>query len=332
MNDAIDQVSQARQWALFYRDCGYQPLPSKADRKQPALSTFAEYFEIPLPATMFTNWHAPNIQLVTGQPWRLCVIDCDGARAHDIWQSLCADHAHQAHTWTVRTGRGGWHYYYTLPPDLDNCRSRRIWGLWDPYLGPRHQGGWSSNNEIRLLGDRSLVVAPPSVHVETEVVYGFVEESGPTELPMPMPAPAWLLELPAQERPRTAPPPPARPPRTWTSAPTGPLPDRYAVLDAIGPNKHLVAQQYGLRLAARGPNPEGWVACHAFDREDRDPSCSIHHEYGIYYDFFSGEKLSFFDLLAALAPGMRDWRDALSQLGAVQGVHPRPRREFHQAT
>ncbi len=332
MNQATDQVTEARQWAHFYRECGYQPLPSKADRKQPALSTFAEYFEVPLPATMLANWHAPNIQLVTGSAWRLCVVDCDGDRAHQIWQSLCTDHAHEPHTWTVRTGRGGYHYYYALPDDLEQCKSRRLWGLWDPYLGPKHEGGWSSHNEIRLLGDRTLVVAPPSTHVDTQVVYSFLEESGPKELPRPMPAPAWLLELPAVERPRTAPPLPARPPRTWGQAPPGPYPDRSQVLDAIGPTKHLIAAQYGLRLAARRPNPEGWVPCHAFDRPDEHPSASIHHEWGIYYDFTTNQKLTFFDLLAALAPGMSDWRDAVCQMGAVHGLHPTPRREFPQAT
>jgi hypothetical protein len=108
--------------------------------------------------------------------------------------------------------------------------------------------------------------------------------------------------------------PPAIKPRFVKPDGADPFPERERVLEALGPAKHLVAEQYGLRLAGRQPNPDGWVSCRAFDREDRHPSASINAQTGVYFDFTTCQILSFFDLIAELSAGMLDWRDAVRQL------------------
>lgn len=318
----VDQVARARDWAEFYRDVGFNPLPSAPHEKKPQLSTYAEYYEVPLPQSIYDNWRAPNIQLMTGVRWRLLVVDCDGERAHEVWHSLCIRHDTRPRTWTVHTGGNGWHYYFRLPEGLPRCPSRRIWALFDPLAGPTHNGDWLPDHEIRILGDRALVVAPPSSHVESRLPYWYLEGKGPKDIDLPQDAPAWLLELPPLERPRGPVPPKPRigyHPGAGDDA----APDRDLVLQALGPVKHLIAEQYGLRLASRRPNPDGWVSCHAIDREDSHPSASIHHDSGVYFDFAGPRVMSFFDLLAAIAPGVLDWRDALRHLAADRHIRRR---------
>jgi hypothetical protein len=313
------ESERALQCALHFRKLGYNALPSKARLKAPDLDRYADHWDRPLPDSVYESWKARNVQLMTGVRWRLCVVDCDGEEARAVWAAMCREHGHEPRTWTVETGGGGLHAYYTLPDRLDACPSRRLWGLWDTYAGRDHRGDWLKHREVRLLGDHALVIAPPSAHVETGRPYRFLDGLGPRRWERPAEAPGWLVRFPAivaprctEDRPAPRVDVPARRP-----ASNGQSFGRRDVLDAIGPRKHEVAARYGLRLAARGPNPKGWVCCHAFDRADRVPSASIHHQTGVYHDQRDDRRLSFFDLLARLAPlDFPDWRAAVNALGA----------------
>jgi hypothetical protein len=61
--------------------------------------------------------------------------------------------------------------------------------------------------------------------------------------------------------------------------------DSAEVLDAVRPYLAELAEELGLRFAAgRDASPEGWRACHAVGRRDRNPSASLNLINGYYYD------------------------------------------------
>jgi hypothetical protein len=327
----------ARREALRYRELGYNPLPSRMDRKGPMLPTYAGYWDTPLPDATFADWATTNIQLMCGVRWRLCVVDCDGEEAHTVWRRMKA-YNRQARgalpTWVARTGGGGWHYYFALPAGLPECPSRRLWGRWDTWAGTAWRkpgtamkGDWMRHEEIRLLGDRSLVIAPPSRHVKTGLAYEFLPGRGPFDYRRPMEAPAWLLAIPAVVNLITRvprPEPRIHRPQGPSSGPTGVSHHRDRVLEAI-PEKDTLAASCGLRFASDRVNANGWRYCFAIDREDNTPSAGFQVERGIYKDMRDGTVLSLFDLAVELG-AYPDWRAACNDLGERYGpAADRPR-------
>jgi hypothetical protein len=91
-------------------------------------------------------------------------------------------------------GGGGTHIYYRLPIHLAFLPGRLIWS-------PDSTAG---HHEVRLLGDRSLVVVPPSRHVKTGREYVWHARHSPDVVELPAEAPTWLLGLPAWAVPRAA--------------------------------------------------------------------------------------------------------------------------------
>lgn len=318
MNPTTEQITRAAQAARFFRDRGYNALPSRADRKGPAMAGFADYWERPLPDEDYDRWSAVNLQVMTGTHWRLCVVDCDGDEAHTTWRRMKKDLSDTLTgpwpTWVSRTGGGGWHYWFGLPEWVDACPSGRLWGVWDTYGGPRHQGDWRPHEEIRLLADRALVVAPPSLHVETGREYRWVQGRGPDDHPCPAIAPDWLLGLPRVSGPSPAWTPPAPPPARSPVRPAGAFKTREEVLLAI-PDKIAVAQRWGLRFASLRANAAGWCSVHAIDREDRSPSASFSPASGVYTELRDGARLSLFDLGVALGR-YSSWEECKQDLAA----------------
>lgn len=254
------------------------------------------------------NWKTTNFQLITGinSPGtrHIIVVDCDGQDAYDRWQSIMSRNGYQPdRIWIARTGGGGWHYYFSIPRNTEGAESRQVWGLWDTeggHPGRESRGGWCKHKEIRILGNKALVVAPPSVHPGTGNRYSFIEGFSPKTTSFPSPAPSWLLDLPAvkvrqgddEYKINTA----AREIRLEVG--------RYgvdlnALVDAI-PHKAAIAKQWGLRITGSQPDENGWIACKAIDREDNKPSSSFNVEKGIYCDHLSGDKLGFIKLGLAL--------------------------------
>lgn len=297
---------------MHYRSLGYNALPSRSDRKAPALDTFAEFWESPLPDSAFRSWNSMNIQVMTGAHWRLAVVDCDGSRARAVWKSMCEESG-WVKTWVSLTGGGGLHTWYTLPSDMSTCRSGRLWGLWNPLGGVHRGGDWELHQEVRLLADGALAVAPPSAHVLTGKPYAFLHGCSPLEIERPAMVPEWLLKtplLPARlEAPRKSEPPPGR--RTYK--PTRGTYGRDEVLDAIE-DKVELARSWGLRLSG-GESPTGWTGCFAADRDERNASAGLHGSDGVYRDCRDGKTVSFFDL-AVLLGVYPDWQTAVADLGS----------------
>lgn len=307
--------------AEAYRKLGYQPLPSKMNIKGPLLATFADYWDKPLPENVYTlaAWKTTNIQLMTGRHWKLCVVDLDGPEAKEVWIAMVKHFGGCPRTWVAATGGGGFHFYFTVPDYLDECPSRRLWGVWDTWAGtnPMKPGGdakgnWQKHKEIRILGDNALVIAPPSVHVESGKSYDWI--TGPEHMLRPAEAPGWLMRMPAILNPACV---EAFTPAAFASngpgKPSGASYRRDDVLAAI-PSKIDVAREWGLRIASGGPNPKGWWTVHAIDRPDATASASFHDLDGVYWESRDGVKLSYFDLAVALN-AFTTWQECRDALG-----------------
>lgn len=150
----------------------------------------------------------------TGAPSRLVVIDIDPRNGGSIDYDLLAA------TYTVLTGDGGWHFYYTHPGDP----------IKSAKLGDRAG--------VDVKADGGYVVAPPSIHPNTKRPYQIV---GSRQVEDMRPALRAAIEVAAKTPPAAlvgtvisggaaAPYPPARAGRTSQELKDGDLvrhPDRY---------------------------------------------------------------------------------------------------------
>jgi hypothetical protein len=178
---------------------------------------------------------------------------------------------------------------------------------------------WSGgpHEEVKFIGDGGLAVVPPSIHPERKTSCEWL--SGPSldgndfpQLPM---IPDWLLLKVLNHRSENTP--------TSPEPKLGPLvrPRRGMVrfrsdevLAALGESKVEIARSYGLRTVGAG---DPYVKCHAVDRRDDNPSCSIDRRTGRYFDWALNDSCSFFDLLSKLDPvTFPDWQAARELMGA----------------
>lgn len=307
------RVAAARKWARHYRSLGYQALPSRPDAKRP-MCRFADWWEGggPDPDRLWDQFPTSNIQLICGRHHRLAVIDLDGPESIAAWSTF----GPVPWTWVSSSGGGGRHVWFTIPGGLAGpLPKRRLWGLWDRESNGG-KGAWEKRKAIEFLGDRSLVMAPPSVHPETGRVYRFHAGCSPREMARPAPIPAWVLDLPTADPPRPA-FVPAPAPTPSRKAPRGPLPAgvmRRDVMAAI-PDKLALARSWGLRVASGRATASGWISCHDFDREDRHPSARFHPETGRFWRP-GARPISLFDL--AVERGYYgDWRECRDDLAST---------------
>jgi hypothetical protein len=287
------------------------------------MPTYADHYgPTPVPESVYEGWATPNVQLVTGAktptPTKIVVVDLDGPEAVDAWHRIAYDHGYGANTgWIATTGSGGRHYYFRLPDGTAECQSGLLWALWDTY-GTKGKGDWAKHKEIRLIADNALIVAPPSVHVDTGRRYEFNPKFNPNRVRLPEVAPAWLLAKPRLSRPRFGPEPPKPAPAAPRRPFSGAGYTREEVLDAVGGQKFDVAtREWGLVAAATAPNPHGWVSCYVPGREDprhSRPSGSFHWADGTFQDRKDLTTVSFFDL-GVLLGHFHDWRECRDALG-----------------
>ncbi|SIO37814.1 Bifunctional DNA primase/polymerase, N-terminal [Singulisphaera sp. GP187] len=305
-----------------YRKVGLCPLPSRMDIKGPMLETYAEHYDAkPVPEEIYSDWATTNVQIITGtqspSPTKILVVDLDGPEALEAWQKITWQKNHKDDpTWHSVTGSGGHHIYFLLPDGLTECPSGIVWGLYDTW-GKTGKGQWVKHKEIRILGDRALVVAPPSKHVETGKRYEFMMPHTPKINRLPAIAPDWLLSMPRLSTPRFTEPPAPRKPVAYTRQS-----DRYytreEVLDAVADQKFDIAcREWGLVSACSGPNPAGWCSCFVPGREDAryaKPSGSFHFRDGTFQDLKDKTAISMFDLAVVLGV-FATWQEARDSLG-----------------
>ena len=111
-----------------------------------------------------------NVGLATGAPSGFWVLDIDPKGGGDAtMRDLVASHGKLPATYVVRTGSGGWHYYFAMTEDVTNSQNR---------VGP--------GIDVRGTGGQ-VVAAPSKTDKGDYVAYGDGEAL--------VPAPDWLLDL-----------------------------------------------------------------------------------------------------------------------------------------
>lgn len=157
-------------FAFEYLDRGWPVIPVKG--KTPAVPWAAYQKERPT-LDQIKRWFASsedyNLAVVTGCRSGLVVIDCDTAADATWWR----DH-HAETPLVVTTGRGGSHLYYRYP--------RSKVGNKAGILG----------RKIDVRGEGGLVVAPPSIHFETNQSYRWEPWDHYALDEIPVFDPAWL--------------------------------------------------------------------------------------------------------------------------------------------
>jgi hypothetical protein len=158
----------------YLRDHGLSVVPCIHRKKSPCIPSWVNYQYHCPSLRAIEDWFSGenadrNIAIVTGTVSNLLVLDIDPKNGGD----KTIEGLEIPRTPTVRTGGGGWHYYFDLPRGLGKIRN--FVGLM-PGVDIRADGG--------------IVVAPPSVH-ESGRAYEWTV--GPWECPF-APVPDWLLK------------------------------------------------------------------------------------------------------------------------------------------
>lgn len=299
MTDA--DVKLCKDMAGFYRARGFNPLPSRTDAKRPNLATYADKWEACLLPAEFDRHATPCMQVMTGRIWGLLVMDLDGPEAIERWATL----GRPPRTWISHSGGGGRHVWFSIP----------TWGR--PLPKAMIWRGEGSHSAIERLGDKSLVMAPPSIHPKTGKRYLWLDRANsPHGIGKPADCPAWVLQL-APEAARVEPvhtPPVARrvvvPNRTPGRRP--PWREVVARLDVPA-----LVRSWGIKTVG-SPRQSGWLTCHAVGREDSRPSAAIHAESGYYVDSGSGLRLGLPDLAVACGAYATP-EDAIEDIGGTYG-------------
>lgn len=120
------------------------------------------------------KWPDSNVGIATGGGFFVLDVDTGpGKVGPESLESLIAQHGDLPETYTVSTGSGGLHFYFSCPGKVPNSASK-------------------VGKDLDIRGDGGYVLAPPSNHLKG--VYSVL-----LEVP-PAPAPEWLLSLATQRK------------------------------------------------------------------------------------------------------------------------------------
>lgn len=156
-----------KDWALYYADIGFAVFPLKVRSKYPA--TEHGFKDASKDKAIIEKWwdEKPgyNIGIATGKASDgLIVIDLDidndkGINGYESLKDWERDNGALPETWTSITGRGGYHLLYRCSTEYQ-CKT----GLYDG---------------VDIRADGGYIVAPPSIHPDTERAYEW--EIGPED-------------------------------------------------------------------------------------------------------------------------------------------------------
>lgn len=298
-HDRLKGINLCRAWANIYRDWGFNPLPSRSDAKRP-FTRYADYWGRAFPKEEFDQFEPENIQVMCGSHWNLIALDVDGKPAMD-W--LARSRKDLPPTWTVSNGGEGYHMWYRLPAGysgpIDSCVIYQ---------------GEEKHCEVARKADRSLIIAPPSHHVDRRTRYQFHSEFlSPLKKRPPAIAPDWLIEYrtPVIEKPVAQIARPLNQARYYNG-------QRVYSWDEVNqaiPDKVNLAAYYGLRIASC-PSDCQWVPVYR-DASDRNPSSSINRESGYYISRGgAGEWRCWFPALLVHLGAFTSESDAINSLGS----------------
>ncbi len=140
----VAEVSPFLRHALEYGKLGFRVFPLKPGTEQPLIPDWQEKatWEESQIREWWTRWPNANIGIATGRGLGgyFCVLEFDPSKGGDFEKYLSAGMLPT--TWTVRTPKGGRHFYYRTREPMPSAE-----------LGPG----------VYLRGEGDYVVAPPSL-------------------------------------------------------------------------------------------------------------------------------------------------------------------------
>lgn len=298
-----EQIALSQSAARWYRSRGFNPLPSRRDRKQPTLPTYSKERDEGITDEILESWDGHNVQLATGVKWGLLVVDMDGPEAVRVFTEAVRDR--KIATWKVnRNGHESGHFYFRPPPWMGRA----------PYLTLWEKGG----DKIELIGDGRLIMAPPSIHPETGERYRFTHDKSVKALARLPPFVCQRIEAiqnakkqdfygsAFQKVHRGA----------WAGSD-----DYRSVMGKLNRRDVMeIAERVGIAPARFEPNSQGWLPCYR-DSDDRNPSASFNVYSGAYWTN-RGDKTGLFELLVSRGefPTIQDAIDGVKSkyLGGAQ--------------
>ncbi len=164
------------EWAYYYLNLGWTPLPVKRGTKFPAVKWTEYQTRQPTPREIERwNWSG-GIGIVTNG---LICVDCDGGgeqllKGKDFPPS-----------WTVRTGSGGLHRYYKANGQPTRNAVAILKG--------------DDGAQVDIRADGGFIIVPPSQHIKTGKPYTWILPPWLDTLPL-APAPVWIQEAVAEKR------------------------------------------------------------------------------------------------------------------------------------
>jgi hypothetical protein len=138
--------------------------------------------------TWWRDISTANVGIATGRVSGLFIVDVDLRHDGDVtMRELIAKNGPLPITTTVKTGGGGWHFYFSMPANV-----------------PITIGTSQIGAGIDHKGDGGYVAAPPSVHPDTGRTYSFIAGRLFKDVGI-VAAPAWLYEAARKREPDITP-------------------------------------------------------------------------------------------------------------------------------
>ena len=159
--------------ALELADAGFAPIPLRRRGKIPLIDNW-QTTTAPTPEQIDAWWtRNPDANVGAVVQAHQIVVDIDGPTGAENWSALQAKHGPAPETAMVRTGSGGLHLWFTLPPGVPSLTTA---------------SSLAKKVDTRGAGTGQLVM-PPSIHPDTGERYAWLCDDPPAQ------APAWLCEL-----------------------------------------------------------------------------------------------------------------------------------------
>ena len=308
-------------YASRYRDCGFNPLPSKpiGNKIHPPYAGYATPRDEGMSPADFDmlarKWNCTAVQVALGPRWRLLGLDLDGPEAVARFHELNSRRSLQS-TWTVRHNpSGGMHVWYRIPEGLSYPLRMLAWQ------------GEAKHSQIEILCRGAILVAPPSVSPKSGLPYIFTHGGPFSRQHLPALMPDWLVtlanKLKAEIEAELAARKGAvhRERRPDPIAPSAYRYRRHDVVSAIADPVWL-AHRVGIRDVSRTSNQSGWHSCRSIFREDLNPSARLSVTRTgdlVYWECGLPKAMSIFDV--AVATGMfPDLQAAINGIGELLGA------------
>ena len=163
-------ISELKRYSNRYGAIGWHQIP--VNGKVPSLKDWPNNGQL----TWQDSWGEKNLGILTGEKSGIIVLDVDPRHGGDKSIAELQKKYGVLDTVMVKTGGAGYHFYFKCPQAVKIRNSANKIG-----------------DGLDIRGDGGYVVAPPSVHPDTNVTYEWVEGHAPWEKEMAE-LPEWLLE------------------------------------------------------------------------------------------------------------------------------------------